>query len=80
MSDAVVFKSPYIQEALPELNALATKAREACNERKLAFVIIVHDQEAVDSYIASNIPQEQALQLLALSAYGHGHGPPKTIK
>lgn len=75
----VPFKSPHIQEALPDLKELALKAREVCNERKLAFVIIVHDAVTVDSFISSNVPQEAALELIGLSA-GTGHGAPRKIK
>ena len=62
MTDDVPFKSPHIQEALPDLKELALKAREVCNERKLAFVIIVHDADAVDSFISSNVPHIVAIQ------------------
>lgn len=73
------FASPHIQEALPDLIELSKKAREACNARKLGFVIIVHDPVAVDSYIASNLPQEAALVLLAFTANPSGHMPPKSV-
>lgn len=75
-----VFRSPHIQEAVPDLAELARQARTICNERRLGFVIVVHDPEAVDSFIASNLPQPQALELLSLSANHHGHGRPKPIK
>mgnify|MGYP003450326504 CR=1 FL=1 len=77
--DKIIFASPHIQEALPDLVELAKKAREACKDRKLGFVIVVHDPEAVDSYIASNLPQIVALALLEFTASTHGHGPPKNV-
>ena len=77
--DKIIFASPHIQEALPDLIELTKKAREACNDRKLGFVIIVHDQAHSDSYIASNLPQDFALELLQYTGGTGGHGPTKKI-
>ena len=77
--DKIIFASPHIQEALPDLVELTKKAREACNERRLGFVIIVHDQTYSDSYVASNLPQDVALAMLAYTAGTGGHGQPKKI-
>lgn len=78
MSDGPIkFRSPHIQEALPDLNALSEQARVVCNERKLGFVIIVHDADTVDSYLSSNIPQGAALELIRFTGETTGHGAPR---
>lgn len=79
-NDNIVFKSPHIQEALPDLVDLAKKAREVCNDRNLCFVIVVHDPAVPDRYVASNIPQEYALALLSYTVGSSGHGAPKKIR